>query len=113
MHSLLKSRINHTCILTEKFFRCDKLVGTCCKLFLVVKAFDVQEKKGFFLTSFWIRYKKIDYPNLPPYDRFYSYLKDINVLDVDGEGQQNYQCLQEVWQSEGMTLFRDLFGMVQ
>ena len=30
-------------------------------------------------------------------------------LDVDGEGQQNYQRLQEVWQSEGMTSFRNFW----
>ena len=72
-----------------------------------LKAYEATENKGFMCYDYLDSIEKLDHPSLPPYDRFYSKLKKCNVLDEDGNGQQNYRWLQEVWENEGMKTLKD------
>ena len=72
-----------------------------------LKAYGISECKGFFPYEFFDSNEKLSYDHLPEYDAFYSTLKGHNVLDVDGQGKENYQWLQQVWTSHNMQTFRD------
>lgn len=94
--------------------------GTSYKQFL--KAYGVQEDKGFFPYEFLDGPEKLDYENLPPYDAFYSTLKRRNTLEEEvikwkeggskgsqpPSGEDNYRLLLRVWHEQGMKTLRDL-----
>ena len=55
--------------------------------------------------------EKLDYPELPPVECFYSSLRQTNVLgDSPEEIQANYKLCQEVWQREGMKTFKSFLA---
>lgn len=66
-----------------------------------MRAFDVQECKGFFPYQFLDSVEKLNYPELPPHDAFHSTLKNVNISDDD------YAFCQRVWNENEMTTFRD------
>lgn len=66
-----------------------------------MRAFDVQECKGFFPYQFLDSVEKLIYPELPPHDAFHSTLKNVNISDDD------YAFCQRVWKEKEMTTFRD------
>ena len=106
---VIKKPNNYTCISTEnfKFLDVTNYLAPGFSYATFLRAFEVDEKKGFFPYEWFDSIEKLDNVELPPYDKFYSDLKKVNILDIDGEGQQNYEWLQEVWRTEGMTTFRD------
>ncbi|XP_046346617.2 uncharacterized protein LOC124127210 [Haliotis rufescens] len=81
--------------------------GTSYAQFL--KAFGVQEKKGFFPYEYLDKVDKLEETRLPPLgEAWHSSLKQKSVLD-DGlkSVEDNYTDLEEVWRREGMSTFRD------
>ena len=110
---VIKKTNNYTCISTEdfKFLDVTNYLAPGFSYAAFLKAFGVQEKKGFFPYDWFDSIEKLDYPELPPYDAFYSNLKKVNVLDVDGEGQKNYEWLQEVWEVERFTSFKQFLEL--
>ena len=89
-----------------------------------LKAYKIPEAKSYFPYEWFDHPSKLDFPGLPPYQTFYSQLKQRNVLqmrdktDQDDEdnnndqddkelGIQRYQELQNIWRDHGMTPFRD------
>ena len=89
-----------------------------------LKAYKIPEAKSCFPYEWFDHPSKLDFPGLPPYQTFYSQLKQRNVLqmrdktDQDDEdnnndqddkelGMQRYQELQNIWRDHGMTTFRD------
>ena len=75
-----------------------------------LKAFGVEESKSYFPYEWFDDPVKLDFPALPPYEAFFSKLKQCNVLD-EGEGKEagraRHEELQNVWRERGMTSFRD------
>ena len=64
--------------------------------------------KFFFPYEWFNSYEKLDCPELPPVERFYSSLRQTNVLgDSPEEIQTNYKLCEEVWQREGMKIFKN------
>lgn len=56
-----------------------------------LRAFDVQESKGFFPYEFFDDIDKLRYDRLPPHEAFYSTLKNANITD------EEYAFCQRVW----------------
>ena len=73
-----------------------------------LKAYGIEECKGFLPYEFLDSADKLTYNRLPDYDRFYSSLKRHNLLNLDGKGQDNYKRLQNVWNENNMQSLQDL-----
>lgn len=74
-----------------------------------LKAFDVEEKKGFFPYEYFKCKEQLKETSLPPLgNAWWSSLKNKSVLD-DGVRsiEENYAWLQDVWQKEKMQTFED------
>ena len=79
-----------------------------------MKAEGVVGGKFFFPYEWFDSYEKLDHPELPPAECFYSSLRQTNVLgDSPEEIQANYKLCQDVWQREGMKTFKKFPGLLQ
>ena len=91
-----------------------------------LEAYKIPESKSYFPYEWFDHPSKLDYPCLPPYESFYSELKQRNVLEIshkngddddddDDEndaidkeiGADRYHQLQDIWQEQHMTTFHD------
>ena len=101
---VVKKNNAYSCIANESFKFLDVLNylagGSSYSKFL--KAFGVNESKGFFPYEYFDHPDKLDETSLPPHESFYSELKQKNISVED------YQFLQKVWKEKEMKTFRDL-----
>ena len=82
-----------------------------------LKAYKIEEAKSYFPYEWFDHVSKLDFPQLPSYESFYSELKQKNVLEIsdadDDEdsmteiGKARYQELQDIWLQQGMSTFKD------
>ena len=111
-----------------------KFLGGATTLDSFLKAYKASETKGFFPYEWFDNPDKLDFPGLPPYEAFFSKLRNNNPLDKDftdyekmrksgldeqqalkklqlktvpPSGLDNYSYLQQTWQKNGMTVFKD------
>ena len=111
-----------------------KFLGGATTLDSFLKAYKASETKGFFPYEWFDNPDKLDFPGLPPYEAFFSKLRNNNPLDKDftdyeklrksgldeqqalkklqiktvpPSGLDNYSYLQLFWQKNGMTVFKD------
>ena len=117
-----------------QFLDIKKFLGGATTLDSFLKAYKASETKGFFPYEWFDNPDKLDFPGLPPYDAFFSKLRNNNPLDKDftdyeklrksgldeqqalkklqiktvpSSGLDNYNYLQETWKKNGMTVFKD------
>ena len=99
-----------------------------------LKAFGVSEQKSFFPYDYFVSADQLDETTLPPYDTFYSTIKNCNVLEEEHAafqklvdegkseqkaleilclsskpktGPENYQWLQQLWTESQWSSFAD------
>ena len=86
-----------------------------------LKAFNVSEQKGYFPYEYFKSESQLNETQLPPYEAFYSSLKNGNVLEAEyiawekvgcvGEppknGREIYEELKRVWMEKDMSKFED------
>ena len=99
-----------------------------------LKAYKTAETKGFFPYEWFDCPQKMNNSELPPYDAFFSKLRNVNPLEKDysdyqnllgsglkteealskmklskppPSGQENYQYLLDIWNQENMYTFKD------
>ena len=111
-----------------------KFLGGATTLNSFLKAYKASETKGFFPNEWFDNPDNLDFPELPPYQAFFSKLRNNNPLDKDfldyeklrksgfdeqqalkklqiktvpPSGLNNYNYLQETWKKNGMTVFKD------
>ena len=86
-----------------------------------LKSFEVEESKSFFPYEWFNCPSKLEYPELPPYEAFYSSLKGVNTLNmeyqkfIDNEekgiapknGEEEYKNLKKIWSAKKMKNFKD------
>ena len=99
-----------------------------------LKAYKSEEAKGYFPYEWFDSFTKFDCNYLPPYDSFFSKLKNLNPLEKDFSqfkkmmesgkeeldvlrelglkekalsGKENYALLEKLWKMEKITTFRD------
>ena len=108
----IKRNNSYICIATEelKFLDVGQYLpgGTSYANFL--KTFKCTENKGFFPYEWFDHIEKLDVQTLPPYEAFYSNLKNTNVLDESmGEkhGRLNYEKILNIWKDQKMSSFKD------
>ena len=130
-----KSR-KYPCIKTEhlKFLDVLQFLAPGYNLKSFFKAFGVTKQKGFFPYGYFTSAEQLDETTLPPYETFYSIIKECNVLEeeyisfqklmIQGKSQQealqilrltskpktgpeNYQWLQQLWFENQWSTFAD------
>ena len=111
-----------------------KFLGGATTLDSFLKAYKASETKRFFPYEWFDNPDKLDFPGLPPYEAFFSKIRNNNPLDKDfndyeklrksgldeqqalkklqiktvpPSGLDNYSYLQQTWQKNGMTVFKD------
>ena len=77
-------------------------------------AFKITEKKGHFPYEFVDCYEKLQFPQLPSYESFYSDLNNNNPLDLCEDGSMNEEMgrkrhaeLSTLWKSQNMSTLSD------
>ena len=130
---VVKKSNNYSCISTDQFKFLDILQfvapGTNYSKFL--KAYGVEEKKGYMCYEWFDTPEKLELQELPPYEAFYSSLKMTNVLNEEFQaweeevtqcqteekkqqlekkkpqtGVEKHEDIQKLWCNKNMT-FRD------
>ena len=108
---VVKRANSYQCIFTDHFKILDitSYLAAGVSYVQFLKAYGVQEEKGFFPYEWFYSFEKLDFPELPPYEAFYSSLRSHNTLDPydTGEGQKNYALIKSVWERNNMKTFRD------
>ena len=109
-------------------------LGGSVSLDKFLKAYGMEEQKGFFPYEWFNSSEKLSYPSLPPINSFFSKLKNCNVLGKDFDdyqslldigisedvaqkklklrcqpktAEENYEDLKIVWNTNGMQTFQD------
>ena len=111
-----------------------KVHGGATSLDSFLKAYKISETKGFFPYEWFDHPDKMQNAELPPYDAFYSKLRSFNQLETEctdyvnllksgltteqaviklklskppPTGIENYHYLQQIWNQEQMSSFKD------
>ena len=109
-------------------------LGGATSLDSLLKAYKTEETKGFFPYEWFDNTEELNNKELPPYDYFFSKLRNINPLEKDYNyfenltisglsseqavcklqlnklaptGGENYAYFRSIWVSEGMKSFKD------
>ena len=109
-------------------------LGGATNLDSFLKAYKTAETKGFFPYEWFDCPQKVNNSGLPPYDAFFSKLRNVNPLEKDYSdyqnllgsglkieealskmklskppplGEENYQYLLDIWNQENMCTFKD------
>ena len=130
----VKQAGKYPCIKSESFKFLDILQFLAPGYNLKSFFFDANEEKGFFPYDYFINADQLDETSLPPYESFYSTIKNCNVLEEDyatfqklldqgkseqealqilrlqeapKSGPENYQWLNDLWNENGWTTSAD------
>ena len=107
----VKRNYQYACLSNEafKFLDITQYLAPGVNYATFLKAFDVQDSKGFFPYEWFTSVDKLDHTELPPFGpAWFSSLKNDSVLN-DGlkTPEENYAALQQSWTDQGMTTFKD------
>ena len=110
------------------------LLGGATSLDSFLKTYKITETKGFFPYDWFDCPQKMNNSELPPYDSFFSKLRNVNPLEKDHSdyenllscglkteeelfktklskpppsGEENYQYLLDIWNLEQKSTFKD------
>ena len=113
-------------------------LGGATSLDSFLKAYKNSEAKGFFLYEWFDHPNKMQNPEIPPYDAFYSKLRSCNLLETEytdyvnllksrltteqaviklklskspPTGIENYHYLQQIWKQEQINSFKDFLRL--
>ena len=100
----VKRNNNYMCIKTQRlrFMDIRNFLAPNFSYDAFLKAYDCQIKKGFFPYDWLDGLDKLDFPNLPPYEAFYSSLKNKYVCSP-----AEYAYCQQVWEQRKMQTMKD------
>ena len=118
---VVKRNNQYLCINTDKyrFLDISQYLAPGSSYAKFLKAFQVEESKSFFPYEWFDCVDKLDATHLPPYECFYSELKNNNVLEAEylewensgrkgnppKTGYKNYTNLLHIWNENKMTKF--------
>ena len=127
-HVIRKSN-NYMCVRNRDFIFLDvsNFIPPRYSYSKLLKAYSIDQGKGFFPYSFLTCKERLDYPLLPPYQGgeycpWYDSLKDCDLLSrehnlwIEGgklgseppSGIDNYKYLQKIWIDHDMKTLKDL-----
>ena len=100
---VVKQNNAYTCIATDslKFLDMTQFLAPGSSYAGFLKAYHVEEQKGFFPYEWFDDVTKLDATALPAHEDFYSELKASNI------SEEEYAFCQKVWRDQQMTTFRD------
>ena len=100
---VIKKDNAYACIATDKlkFLDITQYLAAGSSYAGFLKAYQVAGSKGHFPYEWFDSIEKLDFSSLPAHQCFYSCLKGTNISEAE------YEYCQMVWQSQGMTTFRD------
>ena len=100
---IVKKCNSYVCISNEKFKFLDmaQFLAPNSSYSSFLKAFNVQEDKGFFPYEWFDDYSKLDYTSLPDRESFFNSFKNEELSGSDYD-----QCLR-VWREYNMATFKD------
>ncbi len=100
---VVKKQNSFVCIATPhlKFLDISNYLAPGFSYDKYLKAYKCQVTKGFFPYEWVTDLDKLDEPQLPPHEAFYSKLNDTNITE------EEYAYCQQVWRDHQMTTFRD------
>ena len=120
---IVKKNNSYMCIGTDtfKFLDITQYLAPGSSYSKFLKAYEVTETKSYFPYCWFDAPEKLDYGNLPPYQAFFSDLKNVNTLEEeftawekDGHrglppenGEAKYRNLQQIWKDENMKSMKD------
>ena len=79
-----------------------------CSYDKFLQGYKIETRKGYFPYNWFDDVSKLDFTGLPPPEAFYSDLKKCNTLgETPQEVMATYRDLQDIWQKENMSTFRD------
>ena len=80
-HFVIKKNNSYTCISTPtlKFLDASNYLAAGTSYDSFLKSYDTNIRKSFFPYEWLDDYAKLQYPNIPPYEAFYSKLKTANT----------------------------------
>ena len=118
---VVKKTNQYTAIATSKFKFLDILnyLAAGCNYSKFLKAYDIEESKSYFPYEWFDDVEKLKFNSLPPYETFFSKLKNANVLEIEHAeweikgrighepetGHSKYKELQKIWENKGMQTF--------
>ncbi|KAJ8306861.1 hypothetical protein KUTeg_014945 [Tegillarca granosa] len=100
---VVKKNNSYTCIASKslKFLDISQYLAAGSSYAKFLKAYQIEEEKGFFPYEWFDTPQKLDFPELPPHSAFYSSLKGGNIND------QEYELCRTVWRENEMKTFQD------
>ena len=102
---VVKKNNAYACIATEslKFLDMSHFLAPGSSYAGFLKAFRVEQAKGYFCYDWFDSVEKLEYPSLPSHTDFYSELKGKNI------SKDAYEYCQKAWKENNVTFFRDFF----
>ena len=100
---VIKKNNTYTCIAakTLKFLDMSQYLAAGSSHAGFIKAFHVEQAKGYFCYDWFDNVRKLEDPSLPNHKDFYSQLKGCNITE------EEYEHCQTVWRENNMSSFRD------
>ena len=83
MSQYLHTVLDHLNFYPKTFLDILNFLGGATSLDKFLKAYEATEQKGFFPYEWFDTPIKLDYCSLPPFESFFSKLKNCNVLEQD------------------------------
>ena len=119
----VKKAEKYPCIKTEhlKFMDILQFLAPGYNLKSFFKAFGVSEQKGFFPNDYFTHAEQLDETTLPPYETFYSTIKNCNVLEeeyisfqklVDKENPNKKPCKPSDYQQNQKLALKIISGFI-
>ena len=118
---VVKKTNQYTAIATSRFKFLDitNYLAAGCSYSKFLKAYDIQESKSYLPYEWFDDVAKLNYESLPPYEAFYSKLKNANVLQMEytewqaagasgtppKDGRGKYEELLQIWRDKDMSRF--------
>ena len=102
---VVKKNSTYTCIAakTLNFLDMSQYLAAGSSYAGFLKAFHVEQAKGYFCYDWFDNVGKLEHPSLPNHKDFYSQLKGCNITE------EEYEHCQKVWRENNMSSFRDFF----
>ena len=86
-----------------KFLDTSNYLAAGCSYSKFLKAYGCKISKGIFSYEWLDSAEKLDQPDLPPPEAFYSKLSNTNPLQTD----EDYDHLKDIWNQNNMKTFKD------
>lgn len=91
-----------------KILDISRYVAAGCSYSDFLKSYEIEEQKSCFFYEYLDSFQKLSEKELPPPEKWFSTLKNKNVLgNTPEEIEKNYQQMKQIWNDNKMTTLQD------